>query len=548
MTSFARALRRRLPLITALALATGLLAAPLAASPAGAASAAPSATALANPGSDHRSARAVRALEQARSLVQHPEQRSAGTATAPDRDASMVLRRLAVLRSSLTGADKAAADRLLARPDQAGSSEPGTWEAGVATHRICYTDLCLHWVNTTTDKVNQTDSDGDKVPDYVEQTAAVMEHVHRTYVGAGYRAPRSDGARGGNAKTDVYLSNIGNQGYYGYCTSDQPIPAGGPYNAYAYCVLDNDYSRTEFPTNTPAENLQVTAAHEYFHAVQFGYDVTEDSWFMEATATWAEDELYDAVDDNLQYLRQSPLTQPRIALDRANGDLRVYGAWIFFRFLTERFPQAAGGLPTLVRTMWQKADGAAGAPDQYSTLAIRSVLASRGTSLPVQYAAFADGNRRPGRTYSEGAANHYPVAPLWTSATLTPRALSSGWRSTALNHLASSTARFTPSSAMTAAAWKLRVSVDMAAPTRGSVAVVTVYPKSGTPRAYRLPLSSTGAAAKNVPFSVASVLRVETTLVNASARFRCWRGTAYSCQGTPTDDGLTERVRAVAWR
>ena len=59
-----------------------------------------------------------------------------------------------------------------------------------------------------------------------------------------------------------------------YCASDDPTTSR---NAWAYCVLDNDYSPSEFGTrNTPAQNFQVTAAHEYFHAVQFGYDVGED--------------------------------------------------------------------------------------------------------------------------------------------------------------------------------------------------------------------------------------------------------------------------------
>jgi hypothetical protein len=29
----------------------------------------------------------------------------------------------------------------------------------------------------------------------------------------------------------------------------------------------------------------VTAAHEFFHAIQYGYDVSEDPWLMESTAT-----------------------------------------------------------------------------------------------------------------------------------------------------------------------------------------------------------------------------------------------------------------------
>lgn len=54
------------------------------------------------------------------------------------------------------------------------------------------------------------------------------------------------------------------------------MPNGGPYDVSAYCVVDNDYAVEEFGVrNTPLENLQVTVAHEYFHAVQFAYDFYE---------------------------------------------------------------------------------------------------------------------------------------------------------------------------------------------------------------------------------------------------------------------------------
>ena len=171
-------------------------------------------------------------------------------------------------------------------------------------------------------------------------------HVHDTYVAAGYRAPKGDGTRGGGSnKTDIYVADIGDDGLYGYCTSDQKIPNDGPFNAWAYCVVDDDYAANEFPTNTALENLQVTVAHEYFHAVQFGYDIDEDSWFLEATAAWVEDEMYDNVNDNLQYLEQSPLRLPRVPMDTFGGSFH-YGTWIFFRYLTERSPTSRRGCRT----------------------------------------------------------------------------------------------------------------------------------------------------------------------------------------------------------
>ncbi len=102
-------------------------------------------------------------------------------------------------------------------------------------------------------------------------------------------------------------------------------------------MLDNDYAR-QFPTDTPLENLRVTAAHEYFHAVQFAYDAFEDAWFMEATATWAEDELYTDINDNLQYLRTDRSAGRASRWTSSSRRQHHYGAWIFFRYLTEQFP------------------------------------------------------------------------------------------------------------------------------------------------------------------------------------------------------------------
>ena len=45
----------------------------------------------------------------------------------------------------------------------------------------------------------------------------------------------------------------------------------------AYCVLDNDFSAAEFGYPDPTLPLRVTAAHEFFHAIQFAYDLYEDA-------------------------------------------------------------------------------------------------------------------------------------------------------------------------------------------------------------------------------------------------------------------------------
>jgi hypothetical protein len=494
--------------------------------------------------------RARQALGDVRALFDDGGRTAARGPARSGPDATLALRDLMRVRGELTGAERKEADRYLARPTD-GAADPveNGYDAGTTPRQICEVNLCVHWVETTADAPSLTDANADTIPDFVDTTLKTLAKVHSTYVAAGYRAPKPDGVVGGDARTDVYLADIGPQAIYGYCTSDELLPSDR-YDAWAYCVLDNDYAADEFPTGTPIQNMQVTAAHEYFHAVQFAYDAFEDGWFMEATAAWAEDELFDGVNDNLQYLAEGPLGQPRTPLDWFGGS-HHYGDWIFFRYLSERYTSAAGGMPTIVRNIWRRADAIPGAADAYSLKAVSQELASRNTSLGRVFAQFSDANRRSRKTYDEGTANRYPSAPLtWTPITLTPTRNGTTWGSVPLDHLTSATARFVPSRAMTANKWTLKVEVNMAPRARGSQAVVTVYKRGGGTSTSLLSLNTVGDGAKRVAFDRDRVSYVELTVVNASARTTCWddMSSPFSCLGTPHDDSLTQKLRGIATR
>ena len=517
---------RRARRLTGAVVAPVLLAAGLAAVPSTAATADPPSKVVGS------SAAARSALADAQALFTPTRRVAPGHAT---RDATLTLNRLWQLRNELHGADRATADALFDRP--------------LTTERACTENTCYHWnIGAADGAVPMADDNGNSRPDYVEHVIAAIERVRSIYVAAGYRAPRPDAGQGGSTKTDIYLADVGSQQMYGFCTSDMEVPdQPQTWDAWAYCVLDNDFSSDQFPTNTPLENLQVTAAHEYFHAVQLAYDAFEDSWFKEATATWVEDELYDDVDDNLQYLEQSSLARPGQPLDTFDPDaVPQYGNWIFFRFLTEQIDTAQGGLPTLVRDMWERADGAAGGPDDYSILAVKNVLAERGVELPVAFAAFATANRAPALWYEEGAVNHYPVAAPAGVFRLSTAEKDTRWLVTRPAHLASTTARLVPGKGLTASGWKLKVSLDLPPTRNGSAAVVTVYPRSGQPHLSMVTLDRNGDATKKVAFGSSRVKYVEVTVANASTRYRCWDGGAYSCNGTPLDDGPKFLLRATA--
>ena len=254
-------------------------------------------------------------------------------------------------------------------------------------------------------------------------------------------------------------------------------------------MVDNDYAG--FPTNTPLENLQVTVAHEYFHATQFAYDFLDDGWAMEATAAWVEDEVYDGVDDNVQYLADSPITDRKRSIDKFGG-LFHYGVWIFFRYLTEEFPAETGGLPTIIRKFWEGADSSKGAKkDQYFTQAMTGVLKKKPYKLPVDkaFALFSDANRRASTIYEEGTsntANNYPNAKVNGK-----KGLNKGQAKTftaTLDHLSarptSSRRRATPS--------KLQVSISGAPKAQGTRAVVSTYLKNGKVKTKYVAINSNG--------------------------------------------------------
>ncbi|VXC12009.1 MXAN_6640 family putative metalloprotease [Nocardioides sp. AX2bis] len=470
-----------------------------------------------------------------------PDEAQPGASVTDERDVTLALRDLLAARSDLSPQDRAAADGYLARPtDENGSPYSVKYRTREAAP-TCGTTVCVHRVDTTTDAAT---------PRFARRVLASVTGVHDTYVSAGFRAPRKDGAArndGGSGKTDIYLADIGDKGIYGYCTSDPegPYDGGSPrFSTWAYCVLDNDYAQRQYPRNTPQQNLDVTVAHEYFHAVQFAYDLFEDAWLMEGTATWMEDETFDSVDDNVSYLRSGPMRTPGRAMDLDKGGLEVYGAWSFWRFLTERYPADQAGVPTLVRDVWEEADFLAD-DETYSLRALQRVLADRGTSVRAEFADYVAANRFPAQRYEEGAANGYPRARLADDRALT-RTKPRYSTTRRLEHLSAATVRLEHGAGLKQARWSLKLKADLPTTKRGSELRVTVVAPGGTATTRTVTLDKDGDASLRRPFSSRKVEAVEVHLVNASTRMRnCFSLGAVSCQGFAQDDNLPFKLTAA---
>ena len=467
-------------------------------------------------------------------------------AGAPRTDLTLTLRDLRAGLAYLRPTDRAAARRVLARPTQ-GSNDPNGDGYKVTPQDKCDAHVCVWWVSSTADKVAPTDADGNGTPDQVDLTLAVMGNVwNRIVTQGGYRAPLSDRGRGGNDKLDIFLADIGDEGLFGYCA---PEVAGAGRSASGYCVLDNDYAVDQFGTSQTAEhNLEVTAAHEFFHAVQFAYDTGEDDWLMEGTAMWMEDEIYDDVNDNVRYLAGSQLTAPTRALDQpAPGMGGPYVSWIFWRYLTETFPdRGTTGLPLVVRDVWRRAQAyTPNYPRAYSMQALRLAVAARGNSLQNVFARFGEANRHPADSYAEGAEQDYPTAPAVAGWTLTADKRSTGEKVATMAHMTNYTVTFTPGNDLGGGDWVLRIPVNAPDYARGSRAQVSVIANDGTRVRRWVELDKSGNGVATAKFRKGQVKRVELTLTNAGQRYRCNQGTYLSCQGTSRDNGLKTYFRAT---
>jgi hypothetical protein len=412
----------------------------------------------------------------------------------------------------------------------------------------CSAHGCIHYVTTTADAPPLADTDLDGVPDYIETTSATLEEVWTAeVVTRGFRAPKSDltsANNGGNELIDIYVAQIGDESLYGYCTTDDPnaLPNSGYdyWDFSAYCVVDNDYSLAEFPFVTGVDALRVTMAHEFNHASQFAYDAGDDSWFMESTATWVEDEVYDDINDNLQYLAESPLSQPWVPLD-SNNVFNVYGDWIFHRFLVESSDDT-----TIVRRAWENADASPTGQDLYGIKAIAKEITDAGAKFRWAFADFGMFNDVPTELYEEGA--EYPVPPYARRIKVT-RSNGGGGGVEYLDHLTNSYVWFTSGSGVSPAA-KLWVYVDGPAYSAGTEASVVVFYASGKVRFIPLSMNKKGYAELVVPFGKGKVSEVDLVMTNASTRLvdgQCWVDPSYdySCAGEPRDDGLAFEYGAL---
>jgi hypothetical protein len=262
----------------------------------------------------------------------------------------------------------------------------------------------IHYAETGVDAVPSEDLDGSGVPDFVEEVAKAFEKSYQVeVVQLGYREHPADNGIDG-PEFDVYIEELGSR-LYGFTQGEGAVPETPQKDLVSYIVIDNDFSR-HFTKGI--RGAQVTAAHEYFHAIQFGYRNffnDDEKFYYELGSVWMEDVVYDDVNDYYQYL-PTFFQRPDIPFNMFDAAWHYLGEALCNHFLVKKYERNDGGF-NIIRRTWELMQS-----DVLVLDAIDLALKEKGSGFANDFLEFAfwnyfTGSRaNPTSFYEEGAA--YP--------------------------------------------------------------------------------------------------------------------------------------------
>lgn len=215
------------------------------------------------------------------------------------------------------------------------------------------------------------DDNGDGEPDWVVEVAAALDSARNLLLALGFDpAPADD-----DDIYDVYLQEY-NGDTYGLTVPDGSDVHG---RIVSYMLMDNDFAEDENYYTHGIDAARVTAAHEYFHAVQLGYGWRGgDLFFYEISSTWFEDVAFPEVNDWVYWFKEGSETfgkKPTQPMARTDG----YSVAIFGHYLTHI---TGDYQPDIMRQTWARFKSAS------ATVAIEYGLTSYSSNLTVAWTDF----------------------------------------------------------------------------------------------------------------------------------------------------------------
>ena len=191
---------------------------------------------------------------------------------------------------------------------------------------------------------------------YAQEVANVIDRIWKFQVSEfGWPAPPTDCGEGGDTRYDVYLlETLSSDSTMGYSMpeavlGDNPnTPAVEDWSTYSYLAIDNDFDSTPASLSL----MRTTAAHEFNHSIQFGYDLNDigGEWYYEATATWMETITFPEDEDATPYVPDLFMF-PDLCIgatpDDPKYDTRIYAEWLLIDSLAQDYG------PQVVRRLWE---------------------------------------------------------------------------------------------------------------------------------------------------------------------------------------------------
>jgi len=223
-----------------------------------------------------------------------------GRGVRTGRELTHSLRELSTRIRHLRGDERDRAIALLSRPTDAGAPADERYTVPELPP-LCDANFCVHSVGAGIDAPS-----AGTAALVLAEANTVRNFENGTL---GWREPPDDG----DGRVDIYLKELGASSVFGFAAVD---PGQDRQSQHSYLVIDNDFDPGQYGGADALESLRVTLAHEYAHALQYGYDVLADGWHYESSAVWMEQQIYPQIKDWLRFLE-----------DRSSG-----GGW---RSLTE---------------------------------------------------------------------------------------------------------------------------------------------------------------------------------------------------------------------
>lgn len=180
---------------------------------------------------------------------------------------------------------------------------------------------------------------------FVENFSVYFEYVWTFFLEGSMRFKRPPSVSK-TRKYRVYIYDCGDS--FGVTFPDEMDLITNTASSFIGVRNSYDGLRANDDANPEIGLMKVTAAHEFFHAIQLGYRLggPDWSWWLEASATFMEDEVFDAVNDYRNYLA-AWANAPHLPLDTFNGT-HEYGTVLFCKYLAERFG------PEVIQCIWKR--------------------------------------------------------------------------------------------------------------------------------------------------------------------------------------------------